>query len=65
MVVRSDQSVIKRKTKDQEKNRSAKPKEQATEREFTDERLDEALRQTFPASDALSIVQPSTHERTS
>jgi hypothetical protein len=25
--------------------------------ELTDERLDEALRQTFPASDALSIIQ--------
>jgi hypothetical protein len=57
MIVRSDQSVIKRKTKDQEKNRSAKSREQATERELADERLDEALRQTFPASDALSIIQ--------
>lgn len=28
-----------------------------TERELDDDQLDEALRQTFPASDALSIVQ--------
>jgi uncharacterized MAPEG superfamily protein len=57
MIVRSGRSAVKRKTKDQEKNRSAKPREHATERELTDERLDEALRQTFPASDALSIIQ--------
>src|SRR5882724_4314275 len=30
---------------------------QATKWEVIDEQLDEALRQTFPASDALSIIQ--------
>ena len=57
MNVRSDRSVIKRPVKDQGKTRSAKPRVRATEWELTDERLDEALRQTFPASDALSIIQ--------
>jgi hypothetical protein len=57
MNVRSDRSVVKRLVKDQGKTRSANPRVQGTEWELTDERLDEALRQTFPASDALSIVQ--------
>jgi hypothetical protein len=56
MSVRSNRSAVKRPTKDQEKPRSAKPKVQATERELNDDRLDEALRQTFPASDALSMI---------
>jgi hypothetical protein len=57
MNVRSDRSVTRRPIKDQGKTRSAKPGVQAPEWELTDERLDEALRQTFPASDALSIIQ--------
>jgi hypothetical protein len=57
MNVRSDQSVIKRRVKDQGKTRSAKPRVQRTEWELADEQLDEALRHTFPASDALSIIQ--------
>jgi hypothetical protein len=57
MNVRSDRSVVKRLIKDQGKIRAAKPRVQGTEWELADERLDEALRQTFPASDALSIVQ--------
>jgi hypothetical protein len=57
MNVRSDRSVIKRRIKDQEKTRPAKLRAQNTEWEIADERLDEALRQTFPASDALSIIQ--------
>ena len=57
MNIKSDRSVFKRLMKDQSKTRSAKPKVQRAERELTDERLDEALRQTFPASDALSIIQ--------
>jgi hypothetical protein len=57
MSVRSNRSATKRPTKDQEKPRSAKPRAQATEWELTDDRLDEALRQTFPASDALSMVR--------
>jgi hypothetical protein len=57
MSVRSNRrSAVKRPTKDQEKSRSAKPKVQATEWELNDDRLDEALRQTFPASDALSMI---------
>ena len=46
----------KRPTKDTGKARSEKPV-RATEWELADERLDEALRHTFPASDALSIIQ--------
>jgi hypothetical protein len=57
MNVRSGRSGIKRPIKDQGKARSAKPEVQGTEWHLADERLDEALRQTFPASDALSIVQ--------
>jgi hypothetical protein len=57
MNVRSERSIIKRRIKDQAKTRSAKPRAQSTEWELADERLDEALRQTFPASDALSIIQ--------
>jgi hypothetical protein len=57
MNVRSDRPVTKRPIKDRGKARAAKPRVQATEWERTDERLDEALRHTFPASDALSIIQ--------
>ena len=57
MNVRGDQPVTKRLTRDQRKTRVAKPRVQGTEWELADDRLDEALRQTFPASDALSIVQ--------
>ena len=57
MNIRSDRSVTRRPIKDQAKARSAKPRVQSTEWERTDERLDEALRHTFPASDALSIIQ--------
>jgi hypothetical protein len=57
MNARSDQSVIKRRVKDQGKTRLAKSKGQRSEWELADEQLDEALRHTFPASDALSIIQ--------
>ncbi len=57
MNVRSDRSASKRPIKDQGKTRSAKPGVQNTDRELADQRLDEALRHTFPASDALSIIQ--------
>jgi hypothetical protein len=57
MSVRSNRSATKRPTMDQEKRRSAKPRVQAAEWELTDDRLDEALRQTFPASDALSMIR--------
>jgi hypothetical protein len=36
---------------------STKPKARRAEWRLADDQLDEALRQTFPASDALSIVQ--------
>jgi hypothetical protein len=55
MNVRGDRA--KRPFKDQGKERSAKPRVQSTEWELADERLDEALRHTFPASDALSMTQ--------
>jgi len=61
MNVRGDRPVMKRVMKrlikDPGKTRAAKSRVQATEWELADERLDEALRQTFPASDALSVVQ--------
>jgi hypothetical protein len=54
---RPNRSVVKSRIKDQGKSRSAKPESRATEWELTDDRLDEALRQTFPASDALSMTR--------
>jgi hypothetical protein len=57
MNAKSGRSVTKRPIRDQEKRRSVKPKVQVTDWEHSDQRLDEALRQTFPASDALSITQ--------
>jgi hypothetical protein len=57
MNVGSKRSVAKRPIKDQAKARLAKPAAQAGEWRLADELLDEALRHTFPASDALSIVQ--------
>jgi hypothetical protein len=57
MNVRDNRPVIKRLTKDQRKpvprNRECKVRKW----ELADDRVDEALRQTFPASDALSIIQ--------
>jgi hypothetical protein len=57
MSARSERSVTKRPTTDPGKARSAKPKKQNAEWELADELLDDALRQTFPASDALSITR--------
>jgi hypothetical protein len=54
---RSSRSVTRRPTKDQKKRRSTKRRMEGTDWELEDERLDDALRQTFPASDALSIIQ--------
>jgi hypothetical protein len=53
----SSRSVTKRPIKDSKKRRSAKRRMEGTDWELKDERLDDALRQTFPASDALLIVQ--------
>jgi hypothetical protein len=57
MNVRSKRSATKPPIKDREKARLAKPGVQGSGWDLADELLDEALRQTFPASDALSIVQ--------
>lgn len=57
MNVRNDRSIDKRAIKTPRKTRSAKLRVQNADREFADQRLDEALRHTFPASDALSIIQ--------
>lgn len=59
MSVRSNRSDVKRPAKDRDKARSAKPKAQSAEWELNDNLLDEALRQTFPASDALSMIRCS------
>jgi hypothetical protein len=56
MKVTSDRPA-KRPVKDQGKTCSTKARVQAAEWELADQRLDEALRHTFPASDALSIIQ--------
>jgi hypothetical protein len=57
MNLRSKRSVTKRPIKDQGKVRLAKTGVQGSEWDLADQLLDEALRQTFPASDALSIIQ--------
>jgi hypothetical protein len=54
---RSSRSFTKRQVKYREKSPSTKPSHRIAEWEKRDEQLDDALRQTFPASDALSIVQ--------
>jgi hypothetical protein len=60
---RSGRSFMKRQIKYQKTSRSTKPSgrdaewEDVAEWERRDERLDDALKQTFPASDALSIIQ--------
>jgi hypothetical protein len=57
MNVRGNQTATKRRSKDQAKIGSAKPKAPKVEWKLADDELDDALRQTFPASDALSVVQ--------
>jgi hypothetical protein len=57
MKATSDRSITRRLTRDQRKTRSEKLKVKNTEWELADERLDEALGQTFPASDPLSIIR--------
>ncbi len=54
---RSDRSVAKRQIKAQKKPRLTRSRAQGAEWERTNDQLDDALRQTFPASDALSIIQ--------
>jgi hypothetical protein len=50
---RTTRTIPKRRIKVQKKLRSA----QGAEWERVNDQLDDALRQTFPASDALSIIQ--------
>ena len=57
MNVRGNQTATKRRSKDQAKIGSTKPKAPKVEWKLADDELDDALRQTFPASDALSVVQ--------
>jgi hypothetical protein len=57
MRARSERSVAKLRIQGQRKVSSRKPQVQSAEWKLADERLDEALRQTFPASDALSMTQ--------
>jgi hypothetical protein len=52
-----DRPAVKRRMKDQKTARSTRPGVQGADWKRANERLDEALRQTFPASDALSIIQ--------
>jgi hypothetical protein len=40
----------------------AKEKDDARQRQLLEEQLDEGLDETFPASDAVSIVQPAPGE---
>jgi hypothetical protein len=55
MNVRDNQPAQKRPAK--ANSRTSKLQMPGAEWESADDQLDEALRQTFPASDALSIVQ--------
>jgi hypothetical protein len=57
MNVKGDRPALRRPNKDPGRARPAKTKVQIAEWEIANERLDEALMHTFPASDALSIVQ--------
>ena len=54
---RTRRTIPKRRVKVQNKTRSTRSKAQDTEWERVNDQLDEALRQTVPASDALSIIQ--------
>jgi hypothetical protein len=54
---RSSRSVTRRPIRDRKKIRSTKPGMERTDWQLENERLDDALRQTFPASDALSIIR--------
>lgn len=54
---RTRRTIPKRRVKVQNKTRSTRSKAQDAEWERVNDQLDDALRQTFPASDALSIIQ--------
>jgi hypothetical protein len=54
---RSGRALPKRQSKTQKNPRSTNVSAQDTEWERVNDQLDDALRQTFPASDAISIIQ--------
>jgi hypothetical protein len=54
---RNSRAIPKRQIKAQKKTRSTRSRAQDAEWERVNDQLDDALRQTFPASDALSIIQ--------
>jgi len=54
---RTGRTISNRRLKVQKKLRSTRAIAQDAEWERANDQLDEALRQTFPASDALSMIQ--------
>jgi hypothetical protein len=54
---RSRRALPKRQSKTHKNPRSTNVSAQDTEWERVNDQLDDALRQTFPASDAISIIQ--------
>jgi len=54
---RNRRRITKRQIKVQKKTRSTRSKAQDAEWDRVNDQLDDALRQTFPASDAISIIQ--------
>jgi hypothetical protein len=54
---RTGRTIPKRRIKVQKKPGSTRSRVQDSEWERVNDQLDDALRQTFPASDALSIIQ--------
>jgi len=54
---RTDRTIPKRRIKVQKKPRLTRSRAQDAEWERINAELDDALRNTFPASDALSIIQ--------
>jgi len=56
-MTRNDRKIAGRQIKVQKKPRSTRSRAQDAEWERVNDQLDDALRQTFPASDALSIIQ--------
>jgi hypothetical protein len=53
---RNGRAIPKRQSKIEKNPRSTKSRAQDAEWERVNDQLDDALRQTFPASDALSII---------
>ena len=53
----SDRTIPKRRIKVRKKPQTTRSRAQDAEWERVNDQLDDALRQTFPASDALSIIQ--------